>query len=417
MSAASAKVYLRETAGILTAFFSAQPFSIKAVLGKLPPEQRGNFREMVSGAFRQLLLLESILKASCDRPLRELEPFVKALLVLSVYRIYFLQDPDYTVVDEANGLCAHDGQKSFVNGVLRNVTRYRKPLEHFIYHGKDTDRHLSERFSVPRWIVEELRVSRGDYASILEGLNQPQKTFVRNGRYLRRTATVQDDLRQGAAVISPGGFLSVLHLGVGSGHDVLDMGCAPGAKFFLLQELDPRSLTGCDISVKRLGTMYAEAERLGLPRPHLICGDGMSPPFADESFDRLYLDVPCTASGTFTKHPEGKFLRTPQGLEELLVTQRALLARTFHLLRPGGVLCYATCSVFDRENDGVVAWFCAQESRARVLRPSVGLEDVDASCRHLLADSLEITPHGFFLNPAAHGLDGFYFSFIERQQP
>ncbi|WP_246347310.1 transcription antitermination factor NusB [Desulfurispira natronophila] len=403
----------------MTDFRQGKPFSIKAAMSRARGEA-GSLKELLLGAFRQLYLLERIVQSSCQRPLEKLEPLVYALLVVSAYRAYFLNVPDYTVVDQANQMCRRPGQKSLINGVLRNLTRYRKNPEHFLPKSADTIANASVRYSIPRWILEEPLSTSSPPEKVIARLNAPQQAFIRRSLQLFRAADIQTDIKGGGSVVSPGGFISVLCLDVKESHQVLDMGCAPGTKLLMLAEISPATLTGADASETRLQRIPDEAKRLGVPLPKLLCCDGRHPPFAPSSFDRIYLDAPCTATGTFSKHPEGKFLRTPQGLNHLVSTQQLLLEASLGLLKPGGILCYATCSIFKRENDSIVEATLQKSShkfKVDFTLPFDWAEHIpELKARNRIQESLERTQQGYFINPAIHGLDGFYFARIKRSK-
>ena len=84
-------------------------------------------------------------------------------------------------------------------------------------------------------------------------------------------------------------------------------------------------------------------------------------------FDRILADVPCSASGVVRRHPDIKWLRRPTDIAQFAATQRLILASLWRLLAPGGKLLYATCSVFQEENEEIVAGFTANQSNANRL--------------------------------------------------
>jgi 16S rRNA (cytosine967-C5)-methyltransferase len=113
-----------------------------------------------------------------------------------------------------------------------------------------------------------------------------------------------------------------------------------------------------------------------------------------QAFDRVLADVPCTASGITRRHPDIKWLRRASDLDQFAARQALILDALWRVLRPGGKLLYATCSVFPQENDVVIDAFVGRASGAR----RVALPD----------------------GAAAQGLpdaerDGFYYALIEKQ--
>jgi 16S rRNA (cytosine967-C5)-methyltransferase len=122
--------------------------------------------------------------------------------------------------------------------------------------------------------------------------------------------------------------------------------------------------------------------------------------FALESFDRILLDAPCSATGVIRRHPDIKVLRTPQDVAALCAKQRALLRATWPLLAPGGLLLYTTCSLLAAENQQQVREFVAAVGTAHVEPIAVpGARDCEV---------------GLQLLPTEGGPDGFYYALLHK---
>jgi 16S rRNA (cytosine967-C5)-methyltransferase len=108
------------------------------------------------------------------------------------------------------------------------------------------------------------------------------------------------------------------------------------------------------------------------------------------------LDAPCTASGVIRRHPESKQKRQPDDIESIASLQEDMLHALWRCLKPGGTLIYATCSIFPRENEQVIAAFVSQHSDADHQPLSLGCGDTRA--------------FGVQLLPITNGHDGFYYA-------
>jgi len=138
-----------------------------------------------------------------------------------------------------------------------------------------------------------------------------------------------------------------------------------------------------DVSEGKLRSIKERVRRSGWQNIRLLGWDGEElPEFGAElrqGFDRVIVDAPCTASGTWRRDPDGRYRVTPSGLAELNRHQARLLRLGWKALKPGGRLAYVTCSWLPRENETVVDAFAA-ETGARVLHQDLlGLPSFDAN--------------------------------------
>jgi 16S rRNA (cytosine967-C5)-methyltransferase len=122
--------------------------------------------------------------------------------------------------------------------------------------------------------------------------------------------------------------------------------------------------------------------------------------------DRVLVDAPCSGLGTLRRNPDLKWRQSPQAIDELAEKQRAILSSAATLLKPGGRLVYATCSVLAQENREVVEAFLAD-------RPD--FERV--SCRQALGEShIALDSEDFLeLRPQLHDTDAFFAAVMQRR--
>jgi 16S rRNA (cytosine967-C5)-methyltransferase len=119
----------------------------------------------------------------------------------------------------------------------------------------------------------------------------------------------------------------------------------------------------------------------------------------------VLVDAPCSGLGTLRRNPDMKWRQTPEDVVELAGKQGSLLAAAARLVKPGGRLVYATCSILDEENRGVAENFLASHAQFRLV-PAVNVlekERIDLN----MGEYFEVWPH-------RHGTDGFFAAIFER---
>jgi 16S rRNA (cytosine967-C5)-methyltransferase len=192
---------------------------------------------------------------------------------------------------------------------------------------------------------------------------------------------------------------------------VVDFCAGAGGKTLALGALmhSQGRLYAFDISEKRLANLKPRLKRSGLSNvhPQLIQGE------ADARIrrlagkvDRVLVDAPCSGLGTLRRNPDLKWRQSAQGVEELAVKQASILAGAATLLKPGGRLVYATCSVLAQENEGVVERFLATHPQFAVL-----------DCQQVLDENRIALESGRYLrlSPQVHDTDGFFAAVLEKR--
>lgn len=189
-----------------------------------------------------------------------------------------------------------------------------------------------------------------------------------------------------------GSQLVALQLDVQPGMRVIDACAGAGGKSLLLaaQMKGRGRVLSMDIEAWKLDALKERAKRAGAAciETRLITSSKTIKRLAD-SADRLLLDVPCSGTGVLKRNPEGKWRHQPEHLTELLQLQADILRRYSKMLKPGGQLVYATCSVLPCENEQQVAAFLAEHPEFSLVRDQL-------------------------LDPAIHGWDGFYYAVLVR---
>jgi 16S rRNA (cytosine967-C5)-methyltransferase len=184
---------------------------------------------------------------------------------------------------------------------------------------------------------------------------------------------------------------------------VLDACAAPGGKTAHVLELADVQMLALDLDPKRCERIHQNLDRLGLVAQVLSADAARAEPWWDgKPFDAILLDAPCTASGIVRRHPDVRWLRRASDVEQLARTQRNLLDALWPLLKPGGRLVYATCSVFLAEGQDQVQAFLERHTDA-ALCPSPG---------HLLPGHASAAEE--FNDNHSGGHDGFFYARFDK---
>ena len=156
-----------------------------------------------------------------------------------------------------------------------------------------------------------------------------------------------------------------------------------------------------DVSASRLARVDENAERLGLTIKTLL-GDGREPGelIAENAFDLVLLDVPCSATGVMRRNPDVKVIRLKSDINQFAELQQALLESAWRKVRPSGRLLYITCSLLPTENEDIVSNFLAVTADAKTtsLSESFGIE------KKVGRQTL----------PSISGGDGLYYCMLEK---
>jgi 16S rRNA (cytosine967-C5)-methyltransferase len=384
--------------------------------------------ELCYGTLRFFYELDALASLLLQKPFREKDADIHALLLTGFYQLRFMRVPEHAAVNltvEACRALKKDWAGNLLNGVLRNYLRNIDSLDEKI------SRQPVARSNHPLWLAAlitqawpeqadnifaanngrggmSLRVNR-----LLKSLNEYQEDLAENGIESVSSAMAPSALLlQHPVSVSQlpgfsGGCCSVQDvaaqlcaplLQLQPGQRVLDACCAPGGKTGHILESEPAlaELVAIDNEESRLVRVRENLARLGLSA-NVICADASQPDGWHDGklFDRILLDAPCSGTGVIRRHPDIKHLRRESDIAALAVRQRELLEALWPLLAPGGIFLYTTCSILPQENEQVVSDFLAQHADAAVNK-------IDASW------GVE-TKSGRQLLPAADH-DGFFFA-------
>ncbi|WP_282110433.1 16S rRNA (cytosine(967)-C(5))-methyltransferase RsmB [Shewanella algicola] len=379
--------------------------------------------ELCYGVMRQLPQLDKCVSDCLAKPFKGKQRILHQLLIVGCYQLYFTRIPAHAAISETAEACRQlrfDGLVKVVNGVLRNIQRQDAALN------TDSD---TLRFNTPAWFIKRLQQAYPDsWQTIIEQSHQRPPMWLRNNRlsqsredYLSALTTQEisaqagpnpdsilldgpkdvtqlPDFMQGAASVQDGAAQWAATLLAPAANElVLDACAAPGGKSCHLIELAPSiNLVAVDFDEKRLARVQQNLDRLHL-KAQVIHGDAadIDSWWQGQQFDRILLDAPCSATGVIRRHPDIKWLRKNNDIEELANLQRQIFDHCWQWLKPGGTLLYATCSILPQENSQQVEQFLARTPDAKLvpITQQSNPEDI-----------------GWQILPGQDNMDGFYYA-------
>ena len=379
-----------------------------------------------------------IIAALLNKPLRRRDRILESLLSIGLLELTANHAPAYAAVSAnvaAARILDRPHATGLINATLRRFQRERDALiagaiaEPEARYGyptwlidairrdwpSDWEQILaSGQQRPPMWLrVNEMHGSRDDYAARLSATGQVAEPLQPLKQALRLQEAVAVSELPGfdtgdVSVQDAGAQIAAELLDPVPGTRVLDACAAPGGKTgHLLERCDGRlEVVAVDHDPDRLERVAANLARLQLSA-ELVAADLLQPDdwWDGRLFDSILLDVPCSASGVLRRHPDIRFLRRAADIPSLAGIQARMLATAWRLLRPGGRLLYATCSVLRAENNAVVAGFLADAAEAR---------EPESAYARAGALGRSASP-GHQLLPGAADTDGFYYALIDKQ--
>lgn len=356
------------------------------------PADKALLAELCFGLMRHLPQLDYIAQQLMSKPLvKDLRP-LQHLIYLGIYQLQFMRIPDHAAVGETVEAARQlKGQKltKLINAVLRQFQRKPEladvsaaPLPVQSNHPSWLVQSLQQAYptdwqqliaanqqKAPLWLrVNTAQVSVDEYLAALTAagiefqtphVQLPQAVLLNKACDVTQLPgfadgwfSVQDLSAQFAALL----------LAPQNGERVLDACCAPGGKTAHLLELSPQAqVLALDRDAERLLRVHDNLQRLQL-QAKVVAADAaaLTQWWDGQLFDKILLDVPCSATGVIRRHPDIRWLRKKADIPALATLQADILRQCWQTLAPGGTLLYATCSVLPDENLAQVEQFLAQ---------------------------------------------------------
>lgn len=382
---------LLQAARIDAAVFAGQSLA-DGLLARVDPVARPAVQDLVYGSLRAYGRGDFFLSRLLDKPLDVEE--VRALLLVSIYRLETRPDAAHTVVDQAvsaAGELANGRFRGLVNAVLRNFLRQQGALvaalaadavaasQHPDWwlaqlqaaYPDDWQRIVAAGNAPPPMglRVNVRRASRDDYLTRLTAAGIAATATGESGLALAKPVPV-DSLPGFAdgllSVQDPGAQMAAALLDPKPGSRVLDACAAPGGKTAHLLERSDLDMLALDLKPSRCRRIEENLSRLGLTATVKAADCVKLDSWWDgQPFDAVLADVPCTASGVVRRNPDSKWLRREDDIFSFAKAQSRILDALWRVVRPGGKLLYVTCSVFPTENGVQIARFLERQPQAR----------------------------------------------------
>lgn len=415
---------------VLRAVDQGQPFdqALDAALRPLEENDRRLAHELAAGVLRRRTDLDARLTPLVHRGWSSVAPDLRDVLRLGAYQLTALDRVPLhaavsTTVDLARAVLGEKAAR-FTNAILRGVGgRAAPPAEEL-----DPAAHLASLHSHPVWLVRRwlARFGEAECAALLAADNvrptltlQPARTGPEElqralwaGGVGARPAPFDAGLVvEGVRPVELPGYaggafvvqdaaqqLVVRFAACPPGATVLDACAAPGGKTVALGRVAGRVLAG-ELRRERAARLVENLARAGSGREHVVVASAEAPPC--RRADLVLLDAPCLGTGTLARHPDARWRVGPDALARLVTGQARLLGALAPVVRPGGWLVYATCSLEPEENEAQVDRFLADHPDFQ-RDPAPMPEGVLTS-----AGDLQLLPH-------RHGTDGAYAARLRK---
>ena len=408
----------------------ADALAATAALSALDERDRALTRALVAVVLRRLGTLRHLLGLLLDRGLPEKAPRVETVLLLGAAQILFLDVPDHAAVDLAVRLAREDRNAlhfaGLVNAVLRRVTREgAEKLLKLDMPTLDTPPWLFARWSKTygEATAREIATANGCEPALDLTVKSAAAAWAEKlgGRVLptgsvraisHGTVTALPGFDEGAWwVQDAAAALPARLFGNVAGLRVADLCAAPGGKTAQLVCAGAH-VTAIDRALGRLNRLRENLERLSLPA-ELVCSD-VERWSAEQTFDAVLLDAPCSSTGTIRRHPDVPWLKRAADIVALSNLQRRLLDRAVALTKPGGTLVYCTCSLEPEEGVAIVADLLARDQNLR--RVPIAAAEVGGEAAFISADGDLRTLPCHLPDPDSRlaGVDGFYAARLEK---
>ena len=391
-------------------------------------------QELVWGMLRTRGRLDAILAVRVRGGLAKLDADVTDLMRLGAYQLLSMGSvPPYAAIGQTVELTKRRhgiGASKLANAVLRRIDRERATIEPPV--PSDAEEALAQQYSHPRWVIARWleRWGADDTAQLLAANNAPAPIVVRPYHVtrdeLQATLTgagvethdvplVADSLRLGTGVAltelgafrqgqfyvqDPAATLVAQYAHVPEGSVVADLCAAPGSKAL---ELSRRAalVVAADRNVSRVERMLDGFGRIDADKLVTMVADARVP--AVPPMDAVLVDVPCTGTGTFRRHPDARWRLKVSDFAVLGVLQRAILRAAATVVKPGGLLIYSTCSLELEENDEMIDAFLAEHREFTLEAPPAGTVPDSV----IDGGRLRVLPH-------RHGTDGAFAVRLRR---
>ena len=382
-------------------------------------------KSFVFGTIRFYHQLNDIVSGLLKHPIEKENLDIHCLMLLGAYQILHSNVAPHAIIFETVNVVNDLNKpwaKGLVNAILREVDRQKHLLQ------------KQPHYSHPSWLVKKIKNNHpdhfeqifannnlqapmgirvhptyqlDDYQASLSaiGIESHQVDIAPQALVLEKAVSVfkLPDFEQGACYVQDcSAQLAAYLLNPKEGELILDACSAPGGKTTHLSELAPKSnIVALDNDGERLKRVQQNIDRFSIKNITILQGNAQTQDWWDgKLFDKILLDAPCSATGVIRRHPDIKLLRKPKDITALVALQKDILANLWPMLKPGGILLYATCSILKSENEEQMSCFLESYSDAQELKINL---DWGINTK---VGKQQLPSHNF---------DGFYYAKLQRR--
>ena len=369
--------------------------------------------ELVYGVITWKITLDEIIKKYSKIKLKKISIWILNVLRIGIYQIIFLDKiPKSAAVNESVNLAkryGHRASSNYVNAILRKVEKddYEKLNE----IENETER-ISKMYSMPEWIIEELKINRNleEVEKICQNLTKKPKINIRVNTLKITVEKLKEKLEEQKIKykeidqempeflelekikdiennqLFKEGYFTVQDISAGltakilspkENENILDTCAAPGGKTTYMAELmnNKGNITTRDIYENRIKLIKEKTKRLGIKiiKTEEIDASKYKEEYK-EKFDKILLDVPCLGIGVIKRKPDIKWQRKKEDVQEISKLQKAILDNCSKYLKKGGELVYSTCSILKEENEDVIQKFIKENKNFEIAKTEINIK-------------------------------------------
>jgi len=381
-------------------------------------------KSLVFGSIRFYHHLNDIITPRIKKPLDKENLDLHCLLVLGAYQIIYTDISRHAAINETVEVAKIIGKpwaKGFINAILRGIDRDQKVILE------------STHYSHPSWFLKKLKKDYPDnYQNILIENNKKapmsirihpsidRKKFQKKLEEKNILSTISDiapqalilseavnvyklpDFEKGSCYVQDiSAQLSAQLISPQKGDYILDACCAPGGKTTHIAELcSEANVIALDNDEDRITKVHENINRLNVENVKVILGDASKSDWWDKKlFDKILIDAPCSSTGVIRRHPDIKLLRKGKDINQITKIQARILDNLWALLKPGGIMVYATCSILKDENENQIINFLKRFNNAKN-------QEIQISWGEGTIGKQQLPEHNY---------DGFYYAKISKK--
>lgn len=351
------------------------------------------------------------------------KPAVALAIKIGLYMLRYMDEPAYAVINAQTELTKRIGKRElagFVNAVLRRSDEVKLPI-----NCGDEAKNISVNLSCPEWIVRLLiadygavwtteflsarlderphvrsnlrKITSEEFGKIVSGAEKTDCGYYAPADSLKNIPSSLYTVQSRSSVLAAECYAE----GLGQKPKILDLCAAPGGKAVYLAYLTGGDVTACDIHPHRVELIRSYAQRMG---EKVVAELNDATVLRREwvgKFDLVAVDAPCSGLGVLHSKPDIPLTRKPGDVEALSALQSAILETAAKYVKPGGKLCYSTCTVVRRENEGTAEEFLKNNA--------------DFAIEKITLKKVKADERGFVrLSPQVDRTDGFFVAAFRR---